>query len=175
MSDPQASLLARLLPNNVGISRVQLALNIFFAVLVEFGAAMGLYMATRHGAVTVRAPAPRRRSGSDREACALAVEAADALDKSKFPIDRRLMLSTWEFEQLHALIRKFGRDVVVRGLNRAMRGTRRPEEGYRACCWAWFDIEIVEETRGTGSGTMQPRGAAKSRSSRRGRASQAAY
>lgn len=60
-SDPQASLLAQLLPNNVGISRVQLALNIFFAVLVEFGAAMGLYMATRHGAVTVRASAPPRR------------------------------------------------------------------------------------------------------------------
>jgi hypothetical protein len=66
-ADPQASLLARLLPTSIGVSRVQLALNIFFAVLVEFGAALGLYMATRHGAFAPRATAQRRRDRSAPE------------------------------------------------------------------------------------------------------------
>lgn len=73
-ADPQASLLARLLPSGVGVSRVQLALNIFFAVLVEFGAALGLYMATRHGAFPARVAAPRRaRSAAATEPASSAV------------------------------------------------------------------------------------------------------
>ena len=66
-ADPQASLLARLLPTNIGVSRVQLALNIFFAVLVEFGAALGLYMATRHSAFVPRATPSGRKNRASAE------------------------------------------------------------------------------------------------------------
>ena len=61
-ADPQASLLARLLPTNIGVSRVQLALNIFFAVLVEFGAAFGLYI----GHAPWRLRAPRDGTAAER-------------------------------------------------------------------------------------------------------------
>ncbi len=116
------------------------------------------------------------RLGLDKfnDAYALAVEAATVLDEIKFPFDREVMFSTAQVERLYHLIHKFGRNTVVHGMNRAIKGNHRPPEGQRACCWTWFEDEIIEASRGTGSGTMQPRGRVP-RQSRKSRASAHPY
>ena len=48
-ADPQAGIFARWLPGKLTTGTVRDGLAVFFAVLVELGAAFGLYLATRHG------------------------------------------------------------------------------------------------------------------------------
>jgi hypothetical protein len=48
-ADPQAGIFARWLPGGLTTGTVRDGLAVFFAVIVELGAAFGLYLATRHG------------------------------------------------------------------------------------------------------------------------------
>lgn len=55
--DPQSGIFARWLPGDVDVATVRDGLVLFFAILIEFGAAFGLFLATRHGAHDTEATA----------------------------------------------------------------------------------------------------------------------
>jgi hypothetical protein len=87
---------------------------------------------------------PSRRISHQRydEAYRLAIEAADTFDKCHVPVHRCSLLATFEVEYLAIMIGRYGRGIVVAGLNRVLNGSRRPAANCSVIRWSWFDPEI---------------------------------
>jgi hypothetical protein len=104
---------------------------------------------------------PRTQHVSQRtfeDAHGLARDAVRAFSESQFPARQCKLLATYEIETLAERIGQYDYSTVQAGLTRAIRGTRRPDQGYSVSGWGWFDHEIAIEAQIRACAYHQPSG-----------------
>jgi hypothetical protein len=85
-------------------------------------------------------------------AAGLAHEAVAALETFGIDVNRPVLLSTQQIEELSGLVRDCGRDVLVAAINYATSSGMKPTPGKSISAWSWFDrcIRAVLPSRAGG-------------------------